>query len=149
MRIRVDVTGDREVQQELERAGEAGRVASVRVLGRAMQRVVPLARALAPVDPSEPGELRATIRISKPMVNRRTGRVSAGIVAGSRALGDPRALVQEIGEARIGRAKARIRLRHRRGGQARYLFVPFSKEAERVPVELLDEVDAEVRRARR
>ncbi len=153
MRVRVEVVGDRELQSALVRQGDAGRIAAVSALQRVVLRVPSQARALAPDDPeTEPKDMAASIRLSKPRVNRRTGQVSVGVVAGGAPLRRrgqirPYAVVQERGVAGIGPGGAFVGLKHPHGGQSPYLWPPFEKEARNAPEELMRDLDAQMKAA--
>ncbi len=153
MRVRIEVVGERELRAALARQGDAGRIAAVSALKRVALRVPSLARALAPDDPeTESKDLAASIRISKPRVNRRTGQVSVGVVAGGSLLRRrgqirPYAVVQERGLAGIGPGGAPVSLKHPHGGQSPYLWPPFEQEAQNAPEELMKDLDAQVKAA--
>jgi hypothetical protein len=151
--VRIEVVGERELREALERQGDAGRIAAVSALRRVAARVPSQARALAPDDPeTEPKDLAASIRISKPRVNRRTGQVSVGVVAGGapvRRRGQlrPYAVVQEKGFAGIGPGGAFVSLEHPHGGESPYLWPPFERESREAPEELMKDLDAQMKAA--
>ncbi len=153
MRVRVEIVGERELYEAFVRQGDAGRIAAVSALKRVGLRVPSQARALAPDDPeTEPKDLAATIRVSKPRVNRRTGQVSVGVVAGGSLLRRrgqlrPYAVVQEQGFAGIGPGGGLVSLKHPHGGQSPYLWPPFEKEAQNAPEELMKDLDAQMKAA--
>jgi hypothetical protein len=139
MRVRVNVTGDREVTESLRRLGAAGPVVAKRVLSRVTARIVPMAKALCPVDPDphdRPGQLRDSIRATRPTLTQR-GVVSAGVVAGG---------TTEVYYAEMQHED--LTLKHTTG-QAKFLEIPFLKEAVKVPDELMREIDQEANRAGR
>lgn len=144
--MRIDVVGSKELHEALLRQGLAARPASVTVLRRICVRAVMVARVLAPDDPETGSpDLKGSIRASKPRVNRQTGVVSCGVVAGGTLV--RHAPAQEAGKARVGRGGALVSFRHSRGGESPYLWPPFAKEAESAPAELMDELDRQVKSA--
>jgi hypothetical protein len=138
MRVRVDVTGDRELTESLRRLGAAGVPMAKRVLAKAVERVVPQAKAICPVDDVDGGEMRDSIRVTRPTVTG-AGRVSAGVVVG--ATGNP------APDLYVERQHEDPSLRHRGNQQFKFLEIPFLKEAPKVPGEMLAEIDKEANRA--
>lgn len=84
MRVRVEVSGDRQIMERLRRFGVEGVNAGKRVLNAAVEKAVPMAKAQSPVDDNDPepgGELRDSIRKTSARATA-GGRISAGVVAG-------------------------------------------------------------------
>jgi hypothetical protein len=135
MRVRVEVSGDRELKDGLRRLGAAGPVVAKRVLGRVTQRIVPMAQAICPVDPDDGGQLRDSIRVTRPTFAG-SGRVSAGVIAGGTA---------EVGYAEMQHEDPTLK---HTVGQFKFVEVPFLREAPKVPGELLEEIDKEAGVAR-
>jgi len=140
-RIKVSVTGQKELLAELRKFGDVGDEAGKRVLGAACARVVPMARALAPVEEGDGGALRDSIRTTKP-TKTRAGRISAGVVAGGAPL---RRLASERGRALPGSYGSiqheDLTLKHK-SGEAKFLEKPFFRVVNDVPDDLMQEVDA-------
>jgi hypothetical protein len=137
MRVRVDVSGDRELRDGLRRLGAAGPVVAKRVLARVTERIVLLAKAICPVDPDprdKPGQLRDSIRTTRPTLTGR-GVVSAGVMAGG---------TMEVDYAEMQHEDLTL---HHTTGQGKFVEVPFLREAPKVPEEMLDEIDLEASRA--
>lgn len=139
MRVRVEVAGDREVRDSLRRLGAAGPEVSKRVLARVTERIVPQAKALSPVDDKQGGQLRDSIRTTRPTLTSR-GVVSAGVIAGG-------ITVQGVDVNYAEMQHEDLTLEHK-VGQGKFLEIPFLREAEKVPEELLAEIDKEAGVAR-
>lgn len=141
MRARVEIEGQEEVLRQMKAFGVAGEIAMLRVAGRVCQRVVPQAKALAPVEHEDGGALRDSIRTTKPNKTR-AGRVSAGVVAGGAPL---RRLASERGRALPGSYGSiqheDLTLKHATG-EPKFVEKPFFREVVKVPDELVDELDA-------
>jgi hypothetical protein len=137
--MRVEVSGMQEILDELQGMGEAGVRVGLQVLGDAAKEIAAKARPLVPVDDVDGGQLRDSVRTSKP--NRtKAGRISAGVVAGGAPL-------RKV----MGRRKANIyavvqhedlTLRHRTGG-AKFLERPGNDVAPKIPDRLVAGMDAE------
>lgn len=141
MKVVVKVEGVEEVMASLGRIGKAGDEAAKRAFGRICQRVVPKAKALAPVDDEAGGDLRDSIRTTKP-TKTSAGRISAGVVAGGAPL---RRLASERGHALPGTYGSiqheDLTLKHKTG-QAKFVEIPFMQEVVKAPEELTAELDA-------
>lgn len=141
MRVAVKIEGQDEILRSLKGLGPAGDQAMMRASARVQARVVPHAKALAPVEDEDGGALRDSIRPTKP-TKTRAGRVSAGVVAGGAPL---RRLASERGRALPGSYGSiqheDLTLKHKTG-QAKFLEIPFFAEVQRLPDELQDELDA-------
>ncbi len=147
MKVQINLSNSDEIQRRLKRDGEMGKKVALRVFARACQRVVPKAQALAPQGEEDGGDLRSSIRESKPTITK-SGRVSAGVVAGGAPLAK---LASEKGRRLPGLYAVvqheDLTLKHAQGG-AKFLEKPFLQEAVRVPDELVREMDQEAELAR-
>lgn len=148
MKVRVIVEGQREILDEIQQIGESPVEAGKRAFGRITERVVPLAKADCPVESEDGGALRDSIRTTRPNLTR-TGRVSAGVVAGGAQLAR---LASERGRVLpgiYGSIQEEDMTLHHSTGQAKFLGRNFLREAERAPDELRAELDEAIARARR
>jgi len=92
IRVRVEVSGGKELIERMRSFGVKGPMAAARVLTAAMERALPMAKAQSPVDDNDPepgGELRDSIRVTKARPTK-AGRISAGLVAGGAKMADVR-----------------------------------------------------------
>lgn len=139
MKVRIDVSGASEMLKDLKRMGLAGQVAAKTVFGRFTGRVVPKAQGRTPVEPEDGGALRDSVRATKPTTTR-TGLVSAGVIAGGAPLA--RALAKGHHKANVYAVVQHedLTLKHTVGGP-KFIERPFLQEVERVPDELLAEMD--------
>lgn len=85
MRVRVEVIGADQLRADLKRLGPLGKVAARDVFAEELPRWLPEMKANTPVEPEDGGQLRDSIRVTKPTITK-AGRVSAGIVAGGAPL---------------------------------------------------------------
>ena len=145
MKVRIDVTGDREMRASLKALGGAGVTVAKKVFEDVTVEVVRMAKPLTPVEPEDGGQLRDSVRKTKPMVTR-AGRVSAGVVAGGAPLkpflGSRRANVYAVVQHED------LTLKHKTG-QAKFIEIPMMRKAPTVPGRLLAELDREAARATR
>lgn len=140
-RVVADVTGDREIIRDLLALGKAGVEIGKSVLDETNDRIVNSAQAIAPVDDIDGGDLRDSIRKTKP-VQTSAGRISAGVVAGGAPL---EKLVSERGHKEPG-SYAMVQhedtsLRHPNGGRAKFVEEPWLVEAPKVPDILMARID--------
>jgi hypothetical protein len=102
---------------------------------------------MAPEGEIDGGDLRRSIRESKPTITK-SGRVSAGVVAGGTPL---ERLASESGRKIPGLyaivQHEDLTIKHKSGG-AKFLEKPFMAEAQRVPDELVRELERESELAR-
>lgn len=136
MKIRAEVSGEKEVAESLGRCGKAGTDAAKLVLKEFAERILSRARPLVPVDDEDGGQLRDSGRITRPTATARS--VSAGIVFGGAAL-------EATMEPRRYNVYAIIQhedmgLRHN-NGQAKFLEQPFFAEAPGVPAAIMAALD--------
>ena len=140
-RVVADVTGDRELIRELLKLGDAGIEMGKEVLGDATQRIVKMAQPITPVDAIDGGDLRDSIRATKPQKTA-AGRISAGVVAGGPSLAR---LVSERGHKQPGSyaiiVHEDVTMRHPNGGRAKFIEEPYLIEAPKVPGALLERLD--------
>jgi hypothetical protein len=140
-RVVADVTGDRELIRDLLKLGDAGIEMGKEVLGEATLKIAAKARPLTPVDDIDGGDLRDSIRVTKPQKTA-AGRISAGIVAGGAPL---TRLVSEKGHKQPGAYALIVHedstMRHPNGGQAKFIEQPYLEEAPKVPDALLARLD--------
>lgn len=71
--------------RDLESFGRRGQLVARRVLGEIVTEAVPRARARTPVDDVEGGQLRDSVRATRPAA-RRDGTITAALVAGGASL---------------------------------------------------------------
>lgn len=140
MRVRVEVSGQQEILDSLQRLGQVGQDIGLKVLGDACKEIVAKAKPLAPVDPEDGGQLRDSIRTTKP-TRTRAGRISAGVVAG----GAP--LKKVLGKRKLN-VYAYIQhedltLKHTTGGP-KFLEKPVNDIAPKIPDRLQAEMDKAV-----
>lgn len=139
MKVRIDVSGANEMLADLKRLGPAGVTAAKGVFGRFTARVVAKAKPQTPVDPEDGGALRDSVRATKP-TSTRTGLVSAGVVAGGAPLA--RHLAAGHHKANVYAVVQHEDLtKHHTTGGPKFIERPFLQEIERVPDELLAELD--------
>lgn len=140
-RVVADVTGDREIIRDLLSLGKAGENIGKEVLGEVTQKIVRQAKALCPVDEIDGGQLRDSIRTTKPQKTA-AGRISAGVVAGGISL---ERLASEKGHKEPGSYAVIVHedltLRHPGGGRAKFVEEPFLVEAPKVPDLLRARID--------
>lgn len=140
MRVRVEVSGEDEILNSLQRLGTVGQEIALRVLGDAAKEIVAAAKPLAPVDPEDGGQLRDSIRTTKP-TKTRAGRISAGVVAGgaplNRVMGKRKANVYAVVQHED------LTLKHHTG-RAKFLEIPVNHIAPKVPDRLQAEIDGAV-----
>lgn len=140
MKVNVKIEGEREILASIRRLGDAGDQAALRVFTRVLARVIPKAKAEAPVEAEDGGALRDSIRATRPNKTR-AGRLSAGVVAGGLPL---RRLATERGRAlpgSYGSIQHEDLTKKHAVGHAKFLERPFFQEAPKVPDELLAEID--------
>lgn len=132
MKARIEASGSQDLLDSLRRMGPRGEAIGLAVLSAKAQQVAMRARTLVPVDDVDGGDLRDSIRVSKP--NRtRAGRISAGIVAGGAPLAR---LASERGRKEPG-AYAVVQhedltLQHN-NGQAKFIEQPALEIAPTIP----------------
>ena len=118
------------------------------MLKQVADETVPKIKAITPVQPVEGGELRESVRAGRPTYQKRTGEVTASIIAGGMLVDEKGwgrvpsiyANVQEAGTWLTGRL-AGIRIRHR-VGRSPYMSQEVMKAAQTIPQRLLDSVMA-------
>ena len=136
------MTGDKDVMRELMALGAAGEETAKAVLGAAAGRIAARAKLLCPVDEIDGGQLRDSIRATKP-TRTKAGRISAGVVAGGPKLAR---LVSEKGHKEPGSYAAIVHeemtLRHPGGGQAKFIEQPWLEEAPKIPDAMRAALDA-------
>lgn len=138
MRVRIAVDyGD--CITTLRRLGQAGRDTTKAYFGVFTGRVVAKAKPLTPVEPEDGGQLRDSVRATKPTVTQ-AGLVSAGVVAGGAPL--KASLSREHHNMNVYAVVQHedAGLKHSVGGP-KYIERPFLEEIERVPDELLEALD--------
>lgn len=136
----MDVTGDREIIRDLLSLGPAGTEAGKEVLGATTQRIAALAKPITPVDPIDGGELRDSVRATKPRAST-AGKITSSVIAGGPKLA---ALVSERGHKQPGMYASIVHedvmARHTHG-RAKFVEEPALQEAPKVPNALLDAID--------
>jgi hypothetical protein len=137
VKVRIDASGEREVMEQLRLLGPAGMNAAKAVLAAVTAELVPRVKAITPVDPEDGGQLRDSVRTTRPTITNR-GVISAGVVAGGAPLkgqhgGNIYAVVQHED----------LTLQHESGG-AKFVERPFMAAAPRVPGLLAAAVEREV-----
>lgn len=137
MRVRIEVSGEQEILDRLQRLGQSGIDIGLRVLGEGAKEILAASQPLVPVDPEDGGDLKASGRTTKP-TRTRAGRISAGVVYGGAPL-----------RKTLGRRKANVyavvqhedtTLKHTTG-QAKFLEIPANKIAPKMPDRLQSEMD--------
>ena len=152
MRMRLNVTGADDLRTYLHALGPQAVEVSKFVLGRVAEETVPKVQAVTPVQPTHGGELKASVRAGRPTYQKRTGIVTASIVAGGHLVDEKGfgrvasiyANVQEAGTWLTGRL-AGIRIRHT-VGKSPYMSQEVMKAAQTIPDRLIDAVLAVRRR---
>lgn len=136
-KVRVTVEGDKELIADLKSMGDAGTKLGKSVIQKITLRTAGAAKMLSPMDDVDGGQLRNSIRISKPSASRR-GVITGAVVAGGKPL-----------EAVMGKRKANLyaviqhddmTLQHD-DGQAKFVEVPAMQEFPKLPEELRDALD--------
>lgn len=140
MKVTVKIENAEEVERSIRELGDRGVAAAKRVLKEKTEGIAARARPLTPVDKVDGGQLRASVRATRPTMTR-GGVISAGVMAG----GPPLArLPEEAGKAFPGLYAIVVHedmtLKHS-DGQAKFLELPFFHEAPTVPGALMDELD--------
>lgn len=139
MRVKVDVVGGEQVLASMRRMGQAGTLVAKQVFADELPQWIPEMKANTPVEPEDGGQLRDSIRTSRPTVTK-AGRVSAGIVAGGaplkRVLGARKAnvyaVIQHEDES----------LKHSVGG-SKFVEKTFFRRAPGIPDKLMAGLDRE------
>lgn len=131
-RARAEVSGGEELLRDLQRMGKRGAEIGIEVLEGKAKQIAARAKALVPVDDEDGGDLRDTIRTTKPQKTR-AGRISVGIVAGGAQLAR---LASERGRKDPG-AYAVVQhedltLRHN-NGRAKFIEIPVLEVAPSIP----------------
>jgi len=139
MRVRADVTGDKDVLRELVRFHKAGdRVKDV--LGTVAAKIAQQAKTLTPVDEIDGGDLRDSVRATKPRATK-AGAFTASVIAGGPRL---EGLLSERGHKEPGLYAAVVHedptLTHATG-QYKFIETPWLQEAPKVPDMILSELD--------
>lgn len=141
MRVVVKIEGQEQAIASIKRLGPQGDEAGKRAFGRVCAKVVPQAKAIAPVEDEDGGALRDSIRQTKP-TKTRAGRISAGVVAGGAPL---RRLASERGRALPGSYGSiqheDLTLKHS-SGEPKFLEKAFFRNVDQAPALLLEEMDA-------
>jgi len=106
MRMRLTVTGDKELMRHIRQLGPKAAEAGKDVLKAAVKEMVPKIKARTPVSPTDGGELRESIRAGQVRHSKKTGRITASVIAGGAKTEEPGkknvyAGVQEVGQAAI------------------------------------------------
>ncbi len=137
MKVRVEASGIEQVKASIRALGPIGQQIAKRVIEEeTLAMLVPI-KADTPVEPEDGGQLRASVRISRPTVTK-AGRVSGGVVAG----GSPLNKV-------LGKRKANVyavvqhedtTLKHNVGG-SHFVAKTFLKRAMQFPQKLLAALD--------
>lgn len=127
--------------EALQRMGPRGATVGLSVLTAKAVEVARRAKAIVPVDDVEGGDLRDSIRVSKPSKTK-AGRLSVGVVAG----GAPLARLASERKRKNPGAYAHVQhedltLRHPGGGQAKFIESPVLEVAPSVPHALYEEMD--------
>lgn len=140
-RVVADVTGDKELIHDLRHLGDAGVEACKEVLADATARIAARAKTICPVDDYDGGDLRDSIRTTKPQ-HTTAQRVSAAVIAG----GEPLAkLASEKSHREPGSYAVVVHedmtMRHPNGGQAKFIEQPYLEEAPKVPDALKEKLD--------
>lgn len=139
VRIEVDVPSLQSVLGSMLKMGKEGKEQIRVVLKEVTGKMVPEAKALTPDDPETAGLLRDSVRILTPQISRTTGKISAGIIVGGKAL-----------EARLkGHAYSAwaitqhedLTLKHPHGGEPKFLEKPFYRHIDEVPDAILEALD--------
>lgn len=141
MKVGAEVSGGQELLDDLQRMGARGVTVGLDVLSKKADEIVSRAKTLVPVDDVEGGDLRDSIRKSKP--NRtRAGRLSVGIVAGGTQL---RRLASERGRKDPGAygviQHEDLTLQHPGGGQAKFVEQPYLEVVPSIPDALREAID--------
>lgn len=146
MRVRIDVSGERELMNDLRALGQVHMVeAAKEVLGSKSKEVLALMKPLTPV---AAGDLLASERTSRPTATR-SGVISAGVVAGGAAVASALAatghranvyaFVQEKGTERI-KGRGEVVLQHTTG-QSHFMETAAMRVAPTVPEALREAID--------
>lgn len=142
MKVRVEVIGADALRAELRALGPLGKEAARAVFADELPRWLPEMRANTPVEPEDGGQLRDSIRTSRPTVTK-AGRVSAGIVAGGsplrRVLGNRKANVYAVIQHEDGS------LKHSVGGP-KFVEKTFFRRAPGIPEKLMAALDREAKK---
>jgi hypothetical protein len=148
MRLRINVTGDEALKTYLRALGPEAVNSAKFVLKRVADETVPKVKAMTPVQPTDGGELKASVRAGRPTYQKRSGIVTASIVAGG-MLVDEKGLgrvpsiyanVQEAGTWLTGRL-AGIRIRHTIGSSP-FMSQEVMKAAKTIPDRLMANIKA-------
>jgi len=145
LRVRIQIDGDRELMNALQRMGKAGLPAAKKVLKAFTDRVVPQAKAITPVEPEDGGALRDSVRATRPTLTSR-GVLSVGVLAGGAPLAGKVAATHHHYNVYAVVQHEDLTLRHT-DGESKFIEKPFVREAARVPGELLEALDDEVKKA--
>lgn len=138
-KTKVEVEGMDDVIKSLRGLDKESKEPIRSALKELTKKMVAQAKPLTPDDPETAGALRESVRIASPLISRTTGRISAGIVAGGKAL-----------EKRLGKraysAWALVQhedltLKHE-SGQGKYLEIPFMAHVGKVPQVVREAMDA-------
>lgn len=140
-RIVADVTGDREIIRDMLALGKDGIEIGKEVLADVNEKIAKDAKAITPVDEIDGGDLRDSIRVSKPRATG-AGRIVSSVIAGGAPL---EKLASEKGHKEPGAYAMVIHedttLRHPGGGRAKFIEEPFLVEAPKVPDILIARLD--------
>ena len=85
-KVRIDITGDKEVARHLAFAPEKAVPAAKKALLRFADSLVPKIRRDTPVDPADGGQLRRSVRRTRATFLRRRPSVTVSLVAGGKVL---------------------------------------------------------------
>lgn len=147
MRMRLTVSGDKELMRHIRQLGPKATAAGKDVLKAAVKELVPKIKAKTPVDPKSGGELRDSIRAGRVRHSKKTGRITASVIAGGPKTQEPGkknvyATVQEVGQA-ILHGKM-VKFSHS-VGQSPYMAQEVFKVAAMVPGRLKARLDRELK----
>jgi hypothetical protein len=81
VRTRTEVSGGEDLLRDLQRMGKRGAEIGIEVLEAKAKEIEARAKSIVPVDDVEGGDLRDSIRTTKPQKTR-AGRISVAVVAG-------------------------------------------------------------------
>jgi hypothetical protein len=136
-RVVVKVEGLQDVLAQLRGMDKAMKEPIRLALKAKFAQVAAEAKSITPDDPETPGGLRDSVRAVNPTISRTTGKITAGIVAGGKALN------------RKGRSTAEaivqhedLTLHHPHGGEPKFLEKPFFRHVEEYGDVVVDAIDS-------
>jgi len=147
MRMRLTVTGDKELMRHIRQLGPKAAEAGKDVLKAAVKEMVPKIKAQTPVSPKSGGELRQSIRAGQVRHSKKTGRITASVIAGGPKTEEPGkknvyATVQEVGQAVIHGKM--VHFSHS-VGQSPYMAQEVFKVSAKIPGRLKAKLDRELK----